>query len=372
MITPMRSPWKGTMTGRERFNAQMNGKSFDRTVNREFGYWKENFSAWKIFSENGITNNAEAERFFSFDKMASCSISNWIYPKFEHRTISDDGKIKVIMNGDGVMAEVASDGHSSIPHYTKPSVVTPEDWKRVKAERMKRDDPHRIPNIAAIKAKIPDDRDFPAGIHVGSLIGVIRDMLTFEGLCYAQYDYPDMLEDMIENITVFTEDALDRILPHFHFDFAEGWEDICFKNGPIVTVDFFRAVLMPRYKRIGKKLSEHGVKVWWMDCDGDVRPILPYFLEAGVNCLFPYEVNSCCHPAELMAMYPGALKIMGGFDKMQLIAGKDAIRSYMRSIEKLVASGGYIPFCDHRCPPDVSEENYLYYLDLKEKTFGIK
>ena len=28
--------------------------------------------------------------------------------------------------------------------------------------------------------------------------------------------------------------------------------------------------------------------------------------------------------------------------------------------------GGYIPFCDHRCPPDVEEETYLYYLDLKE------
>jgi uroporphyrinogen decarboxylase len=37
----------------------------------------------------------------------------------------------------------------------------------------------------------------------------------------------------------------------------------------------------------------------------------------------------------------------------------------------LVKRGGYIPFCDHRCPPDVKYENYLYYLDLKEKMFGM-
>jgi uroporphyrinogen decarboxylase len=35
-----------------------------------------------------------------------------------------------------------------------------------------------------------------------------------------------------------------------------------------------------------------------------------------------------------------------------------------------VAQGGFIPFCDHRCPPNVDPEDYLYYLDLKEELFG--
>ena len=42
------------------------------------------------------------------------------------------------------------------------------------------------------------------------------------------------------------------------------------------------------------------------------------------------------------------------------------------SLEKYVARGGYIPFCDHRCPPNVKPEDYLYYLDLKEKMFGMQ
>ncbi len=61
---------------------------------------------------------------------------------------------------------------------------------------------------------------------------------------------------------------------------------------------------------------------------------------------------------------------MGGFDKMYLGQGREAIAEYMKTLIPLVERGGYIPFCDHRCPPNVKPEDYLYYLDLKEKTFG--
>ena len=57
-MNPIRQPWKGTMTGRERFLRQMHWQSVDRCFNMEFGYWKENFQAWRMFRENGITNTA--------------------------------------------------------------------------------------------------------------------------------------------------------------------------------------------------------------------------------------------------------------------------------------------------------------------------
>lgn len=149
-----------------------------------------------------------------------------------------------------------------------------------------------------------------------------------------------------------------------------GREDICYKNGPILSPDFFRQVVAPRYRRISKKLQAHGISLWYTDCDGDVRTILPILLDSGINCLFPFEVNCCAHPGQLLDQYPGALRIMGGVDKMKLIEGREAIRRYLESLAPYVAKGGYIPFCGHRCPADVKQENYLYYLDLKEKMFG--
>ena len=370
-ITPIRRPWKSEMTDRERFNAQMHYKPVDRCFNMEFGYWNENFSEWKLFTDNGIKNNADADIFFAFDRLYSIGANVWMDPPFPHRVLERRGDKNILQNGDGLLAEVPADGHDTIPHYMKSSVVTPDDWAKVKKERFQRGTPGRMPDLEALREQYPDSRDFPIVVNTGSMIGKIRDMLTFEGLAYACFDYPEMVEDMVETCCRLVEDELDMLLPAIQFDGAAGWEDICFKNGPIVTVPFFRDVVMPRYKRIRKKLESYGIDLWYVDCDGDVRPILPYMMEGGINCLFPFEVNSCAHPSELFAEFGQELRIMGGFDKMALGAGRDAIDRYMESIIPCVKRGGYIPFCDHRCPPNVKEEDYLYYLDLKEKTFGI-
>lgn len=370
-IQPIRQKWAGTMTDRERFNRQMHYQPFDRCFNMEFGYWDENFTEWPLFYENGITCNEEADQFFNFDRIFTIGGNVWMNPSFERKVVEVRERTKVLINEDGLLAEVPLDGHDTIPHFIRSSIVTPDDWKTVKAERFRLDDPARRVDINALKQQHPDDRDYPLGIWTGSMIGKIRDMLTFEGLAYAIYDYPEMVDDMVETACQLVEQALDQLLPHFQFDFAAGWEDIAYKSGPIVSPKWFRRVITPRYRRIADKLHTYGVDLWYIDCDGDVRPILPYMIEGGVNCLFPYEVNSCTHPAELLKEYGKDLRIMGGFDKIELGKGREAIKRYMDTLVPLVERGGYIPFCDHRCPPNVTPEDYLYYLDLKEAYFGL-
>jgi len=335
----------------------------------EFGYWDENYTQWPMFAENNIKHEWEANIFFSFDPIDTIHPHTWMDPPFPYKVIKQMGDKQIIQNHDGLTAEVMASGNSTIPHFTGSSIKTPDDWKRVKKERFQSTTPGRTLNIDDIIRNHPPTRDYPLGIDCGSMIGRIRDMLTFEGICYAWGDYPQMLEDMVETCCQLVEAQLDKVLGKVDFDFATGWEDICFNYGPILPPSFFEEVVSPRYKRINKKLKAHGIDLWYTDCDGDVRPLLPVFLEAGINCLFPYEVNSCTHPGELLDIYPN-LRIMGGVDKMKLIEGPKAIKSYLESLVPYVKRGGFIPFVDHRCPPDVTPENYLYYLDLKENLFG--
>lgn len=360
------------MTDRERFNRQMHYQSIDRCFNMEFGYWDENFKEWDLFVKHGITTNEQADVLFSFDRIEVVGGNTYLCPPFEEKVVSVTETSRIIINNEGLMAEVPLDAHDTIPHYIKSSIETPDDWKRVKEERFDIKHPARVLNIAALKARHPDDRNYPLGVDCGSMIGRVRNMLSFEGLAYACYDYPEMVEDMVETACLLVEYALDQLLSALKFDYATGWEDICFKNGPIVSAPFFRDVVMPRYKRIRKKLDQYGIDLWYTDCDGDVRPILPYLLEGGINCLFPFEVNGCAHPGELLDEYQGQLRIMGGVDKIQLGYGPEAIKAYLKTLEPYVARGGFIPFCDHRCPPNVKVSDYLYYLDLKEKMFGMK
>jgi uroporphyrinogen decarboxylase len=376
----------------------MHYRAIDRCFNTEMGYWEENYKEWKMFVSHDITDAAQAREFFSFDKIRTLGIYTHLIPPIEEKQIEIRDNKRIIINGDGLLMEVPLEGRdSTIPHFIKSSIATPEDWKKMKEAHFDFRHPGWIVNIEAVKQKLSDplepftrvndtyglnkaknitvpdesERDYPLGVYCGSMIGKVRDLLTFEGLAYAVYDYPEMVEDMVETLCQSVEYALDQLLPHFQFDFASGWEDICFNHGPIVSVDFFRDVVVPRYKRINQKLKQHGIDIRYTDCDGDLRPIIPLLLEGGINCLYPFEVNSCTHPGELLDEFGKDLRIMGGVDKIQLGHGKEAIKAYLKSLEKYVARGGFIPFCDHYCPPNVKEEDYLYYLDLKEKMFGM-
>lgn len=375
-VQPIREKWKSTMTDRQRFLAQMHHRPFDRTMNIEFGYWKENFEQWPIFRDNGIMNNGQADIFFNFDVTGSVGMAltkacTWLSPAFEQKIIEERENTIVMRNADGLIGEMPKDGHSTIPHFTESSIQTPSDWEAVKAERFRLDDPARVVDIEAVKAKHPDDREYPLAVWTGSLIGKVRDMLTVEGLAYAICDYPSMVEDMVETATQLAEQHLDQLLPHVRFDSGHGWEDITCNTGPLIPMWFFNDVLLPRYARIGEKLRAHGVDLWSIDSDGDVRAFIPGWLEAGVNIMFPWEVNGCGHPGPALDQYGPSLRISGGVDKMKMREGKQAIRDYLESLVPYVQRGGFIPHCDHRCPPDVTPENYLYYLDVKEKLFGL-
>ena len=58
--------------------------------------------------------------------------------------------------------------------------------------------------------------------------------------------------------------------------------------------------------------------------------------------------------------------------KGYMMEALEAIKAYLETLVPYVERGYYIPFCDHRCPPNVKEADYLYYLDLKERMFGLK
>ena len=51
---------------------------------------------------------------------------------------------------------------------------------------------------------------------------------------------------------------------------------------------------------------------------------------------------------------------------------KEAIVSpaEIERLTPLVDEGGYIPFCDHRVPPDVPLDNYRYYCRRAREAWG--
>jgi len=87
--------------------------------------------------------------------------------------------------------------------------------------------------------------------------------------------------------------------------------------------------------------------------------------------MFPLEVGTWgADPVRYRREYGRDLLMMGGFDKHILQRSRNEIQAEVVRLAPLVEEGGFIPFCDHRVPPDVPLSNYLFYLDCARRTWG--
>lgn len=371
-VKPLLRPWEGTLTPRERFRRVMNFEPVDRLPNEEFGYWSEVYPVWQSQGmSKAVTNELKANHYFNFDRRLKLGVNFGLQPAFPVRVLSEtsDGR-KIIVDGNGVTCEVFSDNASTIPHYLDWSLKTPEDWKLFK-ERLNPNDLSRIPTNWSQRLQELKNRTIPAGIYFGSLPGWVRDWMGFQGICMAVHDYPEMMEDIFHRLTDVIVTMLERVLPGTDFDFAYGWEDISFRSGPILSPSYFKSVLVPCYKRITDVLHRHGITTIYTDSDGDISLLIEPWLEGGFDTLFPLERAGATNPVEIRKRYGKRVRMLGGVDKMALIDGPAAIRRELEYLAPVVYEGGFIPHVDHRVPPDVSYENYLYYLDVKHELFGI-
>ena len=148
--------------------------------------------------------------------------------------------------------------------------------------------------------------------------------------------------------------------PQVEIDFGAGGEDMAFKNGPMISPATFEKLVVPRYKRICDALKKYGCDVAYADCDGNINALVPLWLKAGINCMFPVEVAAGSDPIPMRQKYGKAILLLGGVNERALARGKDAIRAELARIAPEVRAGGWIPHVDHRCPPDVTLEDYRY------------
>ena len=160
-----------------------------------------------------------------------------------------------------------------------------------------------------------------------------------------------------------------RALKYVKVDFAAWWEDMCYNRGPLLSVRLFEEFMVPRYRKVTDVLKEYGVRINILDSDGDISLLVPGWLKAGINCMFPLEARHT-NIYRLREEFGNRVLLMGGVNKLALMAGGKAIDKELERLTPLLKEGGYIPMVDHRVPPEVSYQTYLSYLKKKRKWIG--
>ncbi len=362
-----------------------------------FGFWGETLAKWadqnhisrELARSWGDGNDADAEigRRLGFDTnwYACFHMQTHLRPGFAREVVRElpDGS-RHVRNSDGVV-ELQRAEAGSIPAEIEHLLSDRASFDQHYRHRWQWDD-DRVDHAqvrlggnvwkrfdqggAAFLAA--DTREFHYGIHCGSLIGSIRSVIGVERLSYLSADDPDLLTEIVGINADVCYRAVERALATgARFDFGHFWEDVCYKNGPLVSPRFFRTVVAPHYRRIADLLGRHGIDIVSVDCDGCIDTLVPIWLEHGINTMFPIEVGTWrASIAPWRDRLGRSLRGVGGMDKTVFAKDAAAIDAEVERLKPLVALGGFIPCPDHRIAPDAEWALVQRYCDKMRVAFG--
>jgi len=187
------------------------------------------------------------------------------------------------------------------------------------------------------------------------LFGIEDHLLSF-------YDYPELYHRICQDATDYYLFLIDEITKYISPSFMTFGEDMSYNNGPMLSEDMFNEFIKPYYDQIIPKLHEKGIKVI-VDSDGDITKLIPWLINAGVDGILPLERQAGTDVNILTKQYPDFL-FVGGFDKMVMKNGKEAISKEFERLAPAIKRGNFLPSVDHQTPPDVSFEQYQDYIEL--------
>jgi len=365
------------MTDLDRFHACMQYAPADRRPNHELGVWRQTRERWTREAPDAVSELTwhwfDGETALGMDRREFISVDYGFIPPFDPELIEETADYEVRRNAKGVVTRALKQGavggqRMCMDQYLAWPVSRPNDFADIK---------RRL--VAATTDRYPSDldgrvagwltRDVPLILgHNCAINGFYwraREWMGTEALSYAWYDYPDLMHEMMAFFGEFVIETSRPVLERIDVEYVTLNEDLSMKNGPLLSPATYRTFILPHLERLVAFFKGHGVRYLAIDTDGDPTALIPLFLDAGVDVIWPIERAAGVSPQAWRRQFGKTLRLWGGVDKRVLPLGRDAIAEHLRDFIPLIEEGGFIPTVDHTVPPDVSWDNFRTYLDLK-------
>ena len=368
----------GNMNERERFLNVMGYKPVDKVPNHELGVWEQTKERWKSEGLNEYDIQWDwftGDEYFEMDAKEYFDVNFGMMPPFEYETLEKTDRYEIFRDGGGIVRKALIEGavggmRPCMDEYISFPVEDADDFRALK-KRYEANLNGRYPaNWKKIMTYRWKDRKHvlilgrncsTAGFYWRS-----REWMGTVNLSYAFYDQSELVHEMMEFIADYTIEVSKPALRESDFDYVMISEDMSMKNGPLLSPRHYKEFIFPRMRRLADFYKSNGVKYVMVDTDGDCSSLIPLLMDAGVDGVMPLERASGMDPNRLREKFGRDLRLWGGVDKMELAKGKDAIDRHLAELIPIVEDGGYIPHVDHTVPPDVSFENFCYYMKRKK------
>ncbi len=200
--------------------------------------------------------------------------------------------------------------------------------------------------------------------HAGGIFEHLSQIMSYEGLCLALHDDPDLVQELVNRLGEAFEAyyrrllSLDRLVAIFQGD------DMGFRSGTLIAPHHLRQYVLPWHQRLARLAHEHGVPYFLHSC-GNLEAIMPDLLEVvRIDAKHSFE-DAILPVEEFQKRYEGRVGVLGGVDVNILASGTpEQVRQRTRQlIEVCGPRGRYAVGSGNSIPSYVPVENYLAMVD---------
>ncbi|MEW6228752.1 MAG: uroporphyrinogen decarboxylase family protein, partial [Bacillota bacterium] len=199
----------------------------------------------------------------------------------------------------------------------------------------------------------------------GGFIGQSQLMRGFEGwftdIALDSGPICDLMDRILQYQTDLTCAMLERVGDKV--DVVVYGDDIGTQNGPMVSPAMYRKHLKPRQAKLVQAIKgKTSAWIHYHTCGG-VYPLIPDFIEIGVDVLNPIQVSARdMDPARLKREFGDKLSFWGGIDTHRVLpyGTPDDVRAEVKlRLTQMAEGGGYVLNSVHNIQADVPLENIM-------------
>jgi uroporphyrinogen decarboxylase len=328
-------------------------------------------SAIARWRKEGMPDDCTPHEYFKLDRLQWIPIDWSVHPPFEEIVISEDDEHIVKRDTAGSTVKYRKEDPTMYYGYIEHPVKTRRDWESYK-QRFEADITKRLHSgwtLDSIRDLNKSENPvgflfFPWLFRLGFYtMGMEKLLMTF-------FEDPDWMHDMFSFWSDFTMKLIEPVLKRVKIDYCLFAEDMAFKTSTHVSPRMYEEFWLPYQNKIVNKLKEHNVPVICHWSAGNLNPIIDTLLNNGINTIFPLENQADNMDAYYIRnKYGKNLLLGGGIAKEAVMAGKREIDKEIDRLMPLIKEGGFLPALDDMVTPDISFENYSYFI---EKLKGIR
>jgi uroporphyrinogen-III decarboxylase len=365
---------ENTLRKLERMRRALRHEEPDRVPVSDF-FWGSFTRRWR--QELGLPPDANPYHHYNLDWIVTVpNMDPWIRP---FRTLRETADEVVVKTGFGAtmrklfdcpMPEMVAWDVGDLETFESVEFDDPADRRRFfergdnqiagVGDGFERDSPAWIDTVKSLRP------DFPV---FGSMIEVAECLTRLIGqenaLLWIGLE-PERMGRVIRRIGAFylrcaeaAMDAAGGLLDGFVI-----WGDVAYKAGMFFSPDYWRAHFKPWVKAIAGEARRRGLPVIYHGC-GNVKAILPDFVEMGIEAYNPLEAKAGLDVVALRRQYGHRLGFCGNSDIRVWEAGdRDRIRAEVLRKLNAAKGGGFIFQSDHSVSGSVSGATYDFIVKL--------